>query len=254
MQTGLAGLLIAQPSRPFHPLLIETSLIMFADIRAVIIDLDGTMVDTAPDFLLAVNRMREDFRLSAMTLTEIKRMVGKGSEHLIRQVLAKDFDEAGVQQHFDAALAGYQHHYAQINGLHSAPYPDVLSGLQTMQALGLKLACVTNKPLAFAQALLQMKGLAPYFSLTYGGDSFAHKKPHPLPLLSVCQQFGLAPAQVVAIGDSSNDAIAARAAGCPVLTVPYGYNHGEPVQNIESDGIVETLLSAAKLLTTSTTT
>ncbi|MFZ6849739.1 phosphoglycolate phosphatase [Undibacterium sp. RuRC25W] len=222
----------------------------FTDIRAVIIDLDGTMLDTAPDFLLAINRMRDDFALAPLTLEAIKKMVGKGSEHLITQVLAVDFDADKCHQHFAAAMASYQRHYLEINGDQATLYPDVIQGLESMRAQGLRLACVTNKPLAFAIPLMQKKGLATYFELTFGGDSFARKKPDPMPLLEVCKQFQLAPSQIVAIGDSSNDARAARAAGCPVLTVPYGYNHGEAIQNIESDGIVETLLEAAQLLAT----
>ena len=107
---------------------------------------------------------------------------------------------------------------------------------------------MTNKPIAFATPLLAQKGLAPYFELVYGGDSLPRKKPDPMPLLQVCSDFDLAPPQVVAIGDSSNDAEAARAARCFVLTVPYGYNHGRPVQDIDSDGIVNSLLDAAELV------
>jgi phosphoglycolate phosphatase len=117
-----------------------------------------------------------------------------------------------------------------------------------LKAQGLRLACVTNKPIAFTRPLLDRKGLAPFFEIVYGGDSLARKKPDPLPLQQVCRDFGLDPARVVAIGDSSNDAEAARAAGCFVLTVPYGYNHGKPVQTINSDGIVDSLLDAAKLI------
>jgi phosphoglycolate phosphatase len=120
--------------------------------------------------------------------------------------------------------------------------------LQQLQALGLRLACVTNKPLSFALPLLEQKGLRDFFDVVYGGDSFARKKPDPVALLQVCSDFALDPAQVVAIGDSSNDGIAARAAGCPVLHVPYGYNHGESVQNLDTDGIVSTLLEAAHLI------
>jgi phosphoglycolate phosphatase len=113
---------------------------------------------------------------------------------------------------------------------------------------GLRMACVTNKQIAFTLPLLAAKGLAPYFELVYGGDSLPRKKPDPLPLQQVCCDFDLAPSQVVAIGDSSNDAEAARAAGCFVLSVPYGYNHGKPVQEIQSDGIVDSLLQAAILI------
>lgn len=217
-------------------------------IRAAIIDLDGTMLDTVPDFHVAINRMRNGFDLAPISQDRIALMVGKGSENLIRGVLALDFDEAGVAQRFDGALAAYQRHYLAINGDHSALYPNVIEGLEAMKAQGLRLACVTNKPVAFATPLLAQKGLAPYFALLYGGDSFERKKPDPMPLLKVCTDFALRPDEVVAIGDSSNDAEAARAAGCFVLTVPYGYNHGRDIQETDSDGIVDTLLAAARLI------
>ena len=217
-------------------------------IRAVIIDLDGTMLDTAGDFHVAVNRMRADLDLQPLPLTTIRDFVGKGTENLMRRVLACDFDAAGVEAHFTQALASYERHYLAINGDHTSAYPDVHAGLAAMQAQGLRLACVTNKPIAFTLPLLQKKELAHFFDVIYGGDSLPKRKPDPAPLLQVCTDFELPAAQVLAIGDSSNDAIAARAAGCPVLLVPYGYNHGESIQDVNSDGIVQTLLEAAHLL------
>jgi phosphoglycolate phosphatase len=217
-------------------------------VKAAIIDLDGTMLDTMPDFHVALNGMRADLGLAPITAARIAPMIGKGSENLIRSVLALDYDAATVDQRFDAAMASYQRHYLAINGQHSVLFDGVIDGLQAMRANGLRLACVTNKPIAFTTPLLALKGLSSYFDVVYGGDSLAQKKPHPLPLLQVCRDFGMAPASVVAIGDSSNDAEAARAAGCPVLTVPYGYNHGRPVQEIDTDGIVDSLLSAATLI------
>ncbi|MEW6024628.1 MAG: phosphoglycolate phosphatase [Pseudomonadota bacterium] len=219
-----------------------------AAIRAAIIDLDGTMLDTVPDFELALNAMRAEFHLAPITQAVIKPMVGKGSEKLIRDVLSLDFDPDRVESVFDAAMAAYQHHYLAINGDRSVLFDGVIEGLQALRDMGLRLACVTNKPIGFTTPLLAQKGLAPYFELVYGGDSLPKKKPDPLPLLQVCSDFDLPPPQVVAIGDSSNDAEAARAARCFVLTVPYGYNHGRPVQEIDSDGIVNSLLDAAKLI------
>jgi phosphoglycolate phosphatase len=216
-----------------------------APIRAAIIDLDGTMLDTVPDFHVAINRMRAGFELAPITGAQIALMVGKGSEHLVRSVLALDFDAAGVAARFDEALASYQRHYLAINGKHSTVYPGVTEGLAALEAQGLRLACVTNKPIGFARPLLEQMGLAPYFEIVYGGDCLARKKPDPMPLLQVCADFDLSPAQVVAIGDSSNDAEAARAAGCFVLTVPYGYNHGRAIHETDSDGIVSSLLEAA---------
>jgi len=217
-------------------------------IRAAIIDLDGTMIDTIGDFLVAINAMREEFLLAPLTQIAIQNMVGRGSENLIREVLACDYSAAEVKQHFDAAMRSYQRHYLSVNGQFSQLYPDVREGLSALQNLGIRLACVTNKPIAFALPLLKQKSLSHFFDVIYGGDSFPQKKPHPQPLLQVCDDFKLKPNQVVTIGDSVNDALAARAAGCWTLTVPYGYNHGEPVQQIDSDGIVPTLLCAAHSL------
>ena len=216
-----------------------------AGVRAAIIDLDGTMLDTIPDFHLAINGMLKELGLDPIEQEQIALMVGKGSENLIRSVLALQADAAGVAQRFDAAMDAYQRHYLGINGNHSTLYPDVIEGLTAMKASGLRLACVTNKPIAFTTPLLKLKGLDGFFDVVYGGDSLPRKKPDPLPLQTVCADFDLPPAQVVAIGDSSNDAQAARAAGCPVLTVPYGYNHGQSIHGIDSDGIVDTLLDAA---------
>jgi phosphoglycolate phosphatase len=217
-----------------------------AGIRAVIIDLDGTMLDTVPDFEAALNGMRHDLGLAPISQAIIKPLVGKGSEKLVRDALLLDWDAARVDAAYTDAMAGYQRHYLAINGDRSTLYDGVLDGLAAMQALGLRLVCVTNKPLAFALPLLAQKGLAPYFEHVFGGDSFAKKKPDAMPMLGACAALDIPPAQVVAIGDSSNDAESARAAGCFVLTVPYGYNHGRPVQEIQSDGIVDSLLDAAR--------
>jgi phosphoglycolate phosphatase len=221
---------------------------VLAGVRAAIIDLDGTMLDTIPDFHVAINGMRAELGLGPITQRQIALMVGKGSENLIRAVLALDWDADRIEAAFAPAMDAYQRHYLSINGNHSVLYPDVVAGLTAMQAQGLRLACVTNKPIAFTTPLLKQKGLDGFFEVVYGGDSLPRKKPDPLPLQTVCADFDLPPSQVVAIGDSSNDAQAARAAGCPVLTVPYGYNHGESIHDIDSDGIVNTLLEAASLI------
>ena len=219
-----------------------------AAIRAVIVDLDGTMLDTVPDFEAALNGMRADLGLGPITQAVIKPLVGKGSEKLVRDALLLDWDAARVEAVYEEAIAGYQRHYLAINGDRSTLFDGVLEGLQAMRDLGLRLVCVTNKPVAFTLPLLEQKGLAPYFEQVFGGDSFAKKKPDPMPMLGACAALDLPPGQVVAIGDSSNDAESARGAGCFVLTVPYGYNHGRPVQEIQSDGIVDSLLDAARLI------
>lgn len=221
---------------------------LLTGIRAAIIDLDGTMLHTAPDFHVAINRMRADLKLAPLDIETITGFVGKGTENLMRRVLGVDFQPDQVEERFAEALASYQTHYLAINGDYSTIYPGVREGLLALQAKGLRLACVTNKPIAFAAPLLEKTGLHGFFEVVYGGDSLPKKKPDPYPLLKVCEDFGVLPRQVVAIGDSSNDAQAARAAGCRVLNVPYGYNHGQSIQEVDSDGIVSTLLDAAHLI------
>ena len=138
-------------------------------------------------------------------------------------------------------MARYQQQYRLINGRRARVFPGVTEGLALLTAHGLRLACLTNKPTAFARDLLRVKGLAPYFSHVFGGDAFARRKPDPLPLLEACAALGSEPRRTLMVGDSCNDAQAARAAGCPVVLVTYGYNHGEPVQRVDADAFVDRL-------------
>lgn len=212
---------------------------------AAIVDLDGTMVDTAGDFEAALTLALADLGQKAVGPDFIRRTIGKGSEHLIVQVLAQTGAPASL---YEQAYARYQHHYGLVNGQHSAVYPGVLQGLQALQNAGLKLACLTNKPTAMAKPLLAQKGLDGFFLHAFGGDAFARKKPDPLPLLETCKALGTVPARTLMVGDSSNDAAAARAAGCPVVLVSYGYNHGEPVSGADTDGVVDSLADLPALL------
>ena len=196
------------------------------------IDLDGTLIDTLGDFDVVLGTVLRELGLPAVSREFIARTVGKGSEHLIRSLLA----EVGAPERFDEAWPRYQHHYLALNGRHAEVYPGVLEGLQSLQARGLPLACLTNKPLAFAVPLLAQKGLSGFFRHVFGVESFERKKPDPLPLRRTCEALGTPPAQTLMVGDSSNDARAARAAGCPVVLMDYGYNHGEPASAVDSDG------------------
>jgi phosphoglycolate phosphatase len=213
--------------------------------EAAIVDLDGTLVDTVGDFELALARALADLGLPAVGRAFIARTVGKGSEHLLSRTLAEVGAPAAL---YDDAWARYQHHYLGINGQHSQVFAGALEGLQALRDAGLRLVCVTNKPTAFARPLLADKGLAPYFEHTFGGDAFERKKPDPLPLLKACEALGSAPSRTLMVGDSSNDAAAARAAGCPVVLVSYGYNHGEPVANAKADAVVDRIDAIPALL------
>ena len=225
--------------------------------RAAIVDLDGTMVDTLGDFEVALNRTLADLDLPPVTRSLVEHTVGKGSEHLIRSVLAYQLalPEAmgacaghSVETLYDPAWQRYQHHYQQINGAHSDVYPGVTEGLQALRKAGLQLACLTNKPLAFARDLLSAKGLAGHFSLVFGGDSFERKKPDPLPLLKTCEALGTLPQETLMVGDSSNDAQAGHAAGCGVVLVTYGYNHGQPIRQTPALAWVDAMTDIAAAL------
>ncbi|MDO9286413.1 MAG: phosphoglycolate phosphatase [Aquabacterium sp.] len=203
--------------------------------QAAIVDLDGTMVDTVGDFEVALNTMLAGLGLPPVGRAFIARTVGKGSEHLLRSTLAEVGADAGLYQ---TAWQDYQRHYLAINGQHSVVFPGVPEGLQRLADAGLRLACLTNKPTAFARPLLAAKGLDGFFAQVFGGDAFARKKPDPLPLLETCRALGSPPGLTLMIGDSSNDAQAARAAGCPVVLVSYGYNHGRPVAEANPDAVI----------------
>ena len=222
---------------------------------AAIIDLDGTMVDTMGDFVVAINLMLRDLGLVAVDEAVVALRVGKGSEHLVSSVLnhalalIKRSQSASESiANFDQALELYQQRYRIINGLHAQVYPGVVDGLLALQQAGLKLACLTNKPVGFARELLRLKGLDGFFSHVFGGDSFAAKKPHPMPVLKTCEALGVIPARTLVVGDSSNDAQAARGAGCPVVLVTYGYNHGQPVASAGADATINSLLQLTPLL------
>jgi phosphoglycolate phosphatase len=205
---------------------------------AAIIDLDGTMVDTLGDFEHALARTMADLGLPAVDRPFISRTVGRGSQYLLAQTLAH---VGGAADRLPLAWEHYQRHYAAVNGLHAEVYPGVREGLAAMRARDWRLACVTNKPRAFAIELLESKGLAAQFDHVFGGDSFERHKPDPLPLLRTCEALGTTPARTLMVGDSRNDCEAARAAGCPVVLVSYGYNHGEPVADARPDAVIERL-------------
>jgi phosphoglycolate phosphatase len=210
-------------------------------LQAAIIDLDGTMVDTLGDFVVVLHHTLADMGCHDVEIARVNRSfiehtIGKGTEDLLRRSLAHAWglpdDDAEPVAAVPQAWQHYQGHYQRLNGQHADVYPGVREGLAQLAALHIPLACLTNKPTAFAEQLLTLKGLRPYFQHVFGGDAFARKKPDPLPLIKTCESLGTPPANTLMVGDSSNDAQAARAAGCPIALVTYGYNHGEPIDAV----------------------
>ncbi|MCJ7837873.1 MAG: phosphoglycolate phosphatase [Burkholderiales bacterium] len=217
-------------------------------IAAVMIDLDGSLLDTLPDIAAAAERMLAALDLPPRSPEEIRSFIGKGIPTLVERCLHGREFQARAEVVQAEALALFQDFYFEESGRHTAIYPGVLEGLERMRSMRLRLACVTNKAARYTVPLLEHMGLAAYFELVVSGDTLARKKPDPMQLAHICTEFALAPAAALLIGDSANDALAARAAGCPVMCVSYGYREGGNVHDLDCDAIVESLSEAANIL------
>jgi len=209
-------------------------------IRGVLIDLDGTLLDTAPDLAAAANRMRAELGLPPLAVEAVASFIGKGIAMLVRRSLPD-------QSLFERALPLFERYYAEESGRRSAAYPGAREGVERMRRLRLRLACVTNKAERYTGDLLARTGFE--FDVLVCGDHVARKKPDPMAVELACERLGVAPEEALFIGDSDNDVSAARAAGCAVWCVPYGYNEGRPPQTLACDRMVATLEEAAEKIT-----
>lgn len=213
------------------------------------IDLDGTLLDTALDLTEAANAMLREFGRPECDVASIRTFIGRGLHNLVKRCLAGQIGAAeDSTPPPEEAMACFRRHYRESNGRHATVYPGVVEGLRAMQDKGLRLACVTNKATDFTLPLLARSDLAGWFEQVVCGDTLVMAKPDPMPLLHICQQFGIGPGEALLIGDSLNDVRAARAAGSPVFCVPYGYNEGMAVRETDCDAIVPSLEAAARLV------
>lgn len=220
---------------------------VFSDIRAVLFDLDGTLLDTVLDLHAAAVGMQADFGRPPPTVEAVRSYVGRGIPNLVKRILAGTLVAAEDPTPPPAdALASFRRHYGAANGRHAAPYPGVLEGLRAFRALGLPMGVITNKAEAFTLPLLQHTGLHSFFDVVVSGDILPRPKPDPMPLLWACGRLAVSPARTLMIGDSQHDFHAARAAACPVFLVPYGYNEGLDVRELACDAIVSSIAEAAQ--------
>ena len=203
-------------------------------IRAVLFDMDGTLVDTLPDITAAVNAALQELKLHALDQATIKTLIGNGPRVLSRRALDAQATLDGDQrlQLVETLLAGYASRYATQLGTLGSIFPGVLECLRTLDARGLKLGVVSNALQHLAEAVLTRFGIAPLLDVIIGGDSVAKHKPDPESLWLACERLGVAPYETLMVGDSINDVLAARAAGCPVVCVPHGYDQGHPVSGL----------------------
>ena len=227
---------------------------MFSDKKVVLFDLDGTLVDSAPDLALAVNHMLTSLNRETFCPTVIRTWVGNGAQTLVKRGLSgsKDIDETIDAGLFRDALKIFLDFYANNLCVDTVTYPNVLKTLQTLKAKAYRMVIVTNKPYDLVQPLLEGLNLSDMFEFYLGGDSLEKKKPDPEPLLHVCERLNVDVADCVMVGDSKNDIQAAIAANMHCIAVSYGYNYGEPISMYQPDSVVDdfheitTLLGAHK--------
>ncbi len=216
-------------------------------VKAIVIDLDGTLLNTAPELCEAANRMLREMDYAPVSQELLASYIGNGISWLVKRALTGDMHATPDAALYDHALPIFEKHYTELL-LQSKVFDGVIEGLDAMKAAGFRLGCITNKVARYTTPLLAGIGLARYFEIVLSGDTLPEKKPHPLPLLHAAKFFGVPIEQLLLIGDSLNDTVAARAAECPVFCVPYGYNHGEPVETLDLDSVIPNLAAAMPLL------
>lgn len=217
-------------------------------VKMVMIDLDGTLIDTVPDLATAANRMLADLGRPGWDESYYRKWIGNGVPRFVKRALTGEMQAEPDGVLFEKALTIFCAHYGAAVADLSRPYPGVIEGLERLTASGFSLACITNKAEAFTVPLLKQLDLYKYFKLVLSGDSLSKQKPDPLPLTHACKHFGITPDHGMLVGDSSNDVEAARAAGMPVICVTYGYNHGHDIRDSHPDAVVDSLVDVPSYL------
>lgn len=221
---------------------------MTFDVKAVMFDLDGTLVNTAPEIAFAINKMLAELKLPQLPQQQIEGYIGEGARMLIRRSIAAYMQHAPDEAIFEQGQTLFYQHYAD-NVRHSKPYDGAVETLVALQDKGLKLACVTNKPERFTLPLLDESGLLDFFEVVVSGDTLPKKKPDPIQLRYICAKFNVLEAEAMLVGDSLTDVAAAHAAGCYIVTVPYGYNQSRPIDHSLVDETIANLTDLVQLLT-----
>jgi phosphoglycolate phosphatase len=207
----------------------------------ILIDVDGTLVDSVPDLAFCVDEMMQQLGQEPWGEARVRNWVGNGVERLVRRALVGQLDGEPSDADFAKAYPIFLDLYADNTSKRSVLYPRVREGLDYLQAAGYSLGCVTNKAKQFTEPLLKDLGIFDKFAIVVSGDTLEHKKPHPAPLLHAAEFFQVEPSRALMVGDSISDVKAARAAGFAIACVPYGYNHGEDIRLAKPDLVIENL-------------
>lgn len=208
----------------------------------VLFDLDGTLIETAPEICDAVNDTLAQFGLPPVAQAQVDRWIGHGTRELLVQTLAHargtSVDAVRAAADLPAIAQAFDGHYQRRCGTRSQPYPHVPEVLQALRGHGVRLAVVTNKEGRYTRTVLQAHGLQPLFDRVVSGDTLPTKKPDPAGVLSCLAEFAVPPARALFVGDSSIDVATARNAGVPVWALPYGYNMGQPIEACGADRVI----------------
>lgn len=214
----------------------------------ILIDVDGTLVDSVPDLAWCVDRMMEQLELSAHGEDKVREWVGNGVERLVRRALVGQLDGEPDDSLFKAAYPIFLELYAENTSKRSSLYPGVKDGLAYLKQAGYKLGCVTNKAAQFTEPLLRDLGIYDDFAIVVSGDTLEKKKPDPMPLLHAAKFFGVAPEKALMLGDSMSDVKAARAAGFQIICMTYGYNHGIDIREANPDVVIDNMTELSGIL------
>ncbi|MCG5512255.1 phosphoglycolate phosphatase [Ectothiorhodospira shaposhnikovii] len=209
--------------------------------KMVLIDLDGTLVDSVPDLSFSVDRMMEALGMPTRGEANVRLWVGNGVERLVKRALTGDMEAEPEPDLYERALALFMDIYRDNNTGRSRLYPGVREGLEALAEAGMRLGCVTNKPARFTAPLLRAMDIDHFFELVVAGDTLPRKKPDPAPLLYAAHQFDVHPKDALMVGDSRSDVKAARAAGFGIVCVTYGYNHGQDIREQKPDSVIDSL-------------
>jgi phosphoglycolate phosphatase len=216
--------------------------------QMILIDVDGTLVDSVPDLTFCVDEMMKALGRPVHGEARVRNWVGNGVERLVRRALIGELDGEPDEADYQKAYPIFLDLYAENTSKRSCLYPGIREGLDYLKAAGYKLGCVTNKAAQFTVPLLTDLGVAGDFSIIVSGDTLPQKKPDPAPLLHAARFFGVDPAQALMVGDSVSDVKAARAAGFQIVCMSYGYNHGEDIRKSHPDAVLDALTEIKPLL------
>ena len=211
------------------------------------IDLDGTLIHTAPEIAAAANLMLLDLNLPVLPLKILESYIGAGVQTLLKRCLTQQLGAEPDAEIFAQSETIFFANYAE-NAAMSKPYDGVINGLQTLWSRSLKLACVTNKTEQFTLPLLKQAGLADFFDIVVSGDILPKNKPDPIQLYYICAKLDVPEYEAILVGDSATDIASAQAAGCFIVTVPYGYNQGLPLDISQVDATINSLMELESIL------